>query len=131
MSVIPNTVIAAPMTPEQQGVFYELLKDQTPQWLMAASAEMRSTLYKSLAASHASRAEAAKALGPMKSPDSFCAPLLAKAMSDKLGEEVDLAGIVFQHVRSTSSLLGLRKKLITPIDRELLSAAYENFVSAP
>lgn len=26
MSAIPNTVVAAPMTPEQQGVFYELVK---------------------------------------------------------------------------------------------------------
>ncbi|VVO04245.1 NEL-type E3 ubiquitin ligase domain-containing protein [Pseudomonas fluorescens] len=127
MPTVANNPITAPMTPEQQGVFYELVKAQSPQWLMAASAQMRNALYKSLTASHASRAEVVNALSQMKSPEDFCAPLLAKAMSDKLGEELDIAGIVFQHIRSTSSLLGLRKKLITPIDRDLLSAACENF----
>ena len=39
----------------------------------------------------------------------------------------DVEGVVFQHVRSTSSLLGLRKKLVLPIDRDLLMAACENF----
>ena len=72
----------------------------------------------------------ADALAELKSPESFCAPLLAQAMSDKLGEPLDIEGVVFQHVRSTSSLLGLRKKLITPIDRDLLMAACENFESS-
>ncbi|WP_368736919.1 NEL-type E3 ubiquitin ligase domain-containing protein [Pseudomonas nunensis] len=48
-------------------------------------------------------------------------------MSDKLGEPLDINGIVFQHIRSTSSFLGLNKKLVLPIDRDLLVAACENF----
>jgi hypothetical protein len=40
-----------------------------------------------------------------------------------------VTGVVFQHVRSTSSLLGLRKKLVLPINRDLLVAACENFES--
>ncbi len=50
-------------------------------------------------------------------------------MSDKLSMPLDVSGVVFQHVRSTSSLLGLRKKLVLPINRDLLVAACENFES--
>jgi hypothetical protein len=115
------------LTPEQKGLFFELIKNNTPDWLLAAPGELRHKLYQSLIASHRSQSEAGKSLSSLKSPQSFCAPLLAKAMADKLGEPLDINGVIFQHVRSTSSLLGLRRKLVLPIDRDLLSAACENF----
>lgn len=115
------------ITPAQQGVFFDLIKQQAPSWLLESSAELRGELYKSLKASYQTRRAALDDLKAFKSPESFCKPLLAKAMSDKLGEPFEVEGVVFQHVRSTSSLLGLRKKLVLPIDRDLFTAACENF----
>ncbi|MHC8334038.1 NEL-type E3 ubiquitin ligase domain-containing protein [Pseudomonas sp. LB3P25] len=125
-SISANQTIPV-LTPEQQGVFLELVRKNVPAWLLAASAELRRELHESLVASHRSKTETASLLKSLKSPQAFCTPLLAKAMSDKLGTPLDVAGVVFQHVRSTSSLLGLRKKLVLPIDRDLLTAACENF----
>jgi hypothetical protein len=115
------------MTPAQQGVFFELYKKQIPSWLLEASETARNELYESFKVSFKSREAALEQLRALKSPQSFCTPLLAKAMSEKLGEPFEVDGAIFQHVRSTSSLLGLRKKLVLPIDRDLLTAACENF----
>jgi hypothetical protein len=116
------------MTPEEQGAFFELFKyKEHLSWLLSTKPERRRALHASLVASHHSRAETVKALGGLKRPEKFCSPLLAKAMSDKLGESLDVRGVIFQHVRSTSSLLGLRKKRVLPIDGDLLGAACENF----
>ncbi|WP_367257078.1 DUF6543 domain-containing protein [Pseudomonas sp. stari2] len=115
------------MTSVEQGIFFELMKQQMPAWLLNASANDRENLYNSLRSSYKSRKNSLEQLQALKSPESFCAPLLSQAMSARLGEPFDVAGALFQHVRSTSSLLGLRKKLILPIGRDLLSAACENF----
>ncbi|WP_320110098.1 dermonecrotic toxin domain-containing protein [Pseudomonas sp. B21-053] len=116
------------MTPEEQGVFFDFFKrKKLPAWLLEDTLQRRKGLHAALVASHHSRADVIKAIGGLKSPEKFCAPLLAKAMSDKLGEPLDINGIVFQHIRSTSSFLGLNKKLVLPIDRDLLVAACENF----
>jgi hypothetical protein len=115
------------LTPDQQGVFFDLIKTNAPGWLLTASSQLRCELYESLIASHGSRSELAEILKDLQAPDAFCLPLLAKALSDKVGNPVDPVGVIFQHVRSTSSLLGLRKKLVLPIDRDLLTAACENF----
>jgi hypothetical protein len=127
MSSLPTNQTIPALTPEQQGVFFDLVKRNVPAWLLAASDESRRELHESLIASHRSRSEVASLLKRLKSPEHFCAPLLARAMSDKLGAPLDVTGVIFQHVRSTSSLLGLRKKLVLPIDRDLLAAACENF----
>jgi hypothetical protein len=127
MSPQPNHQPIPALTPEQQSIFFDLVKSNTPAWLLAASAPLRAELYESLNASHRSRSEVSSLLKTLQSPEDFCTPLLAKAMSDKLGAPLEVAGVVFQHVRSTSSLLGLRRKLVLPIDRNLLSAACENF----
>jgi len=115
------------MTPAQQGVFFELFKEQIPAWLLESSSAVRDALYVSLKASYKSRHLAREQGKAFSSPQRFCAPLLARAMSQKLGEPFEVAGALFQHVRSTSSLLGLRKKLVLPIKRDLLTAACENF----
>lgn len=127
MSSPPTNSNTPVLTPDQQGVFFDLIKSNAPAWLLTASSQRRSELYESLTASHRSRGELADLLKGFKSPESVCRPLLAQAMSDKLGTPLDTQGVIFQHVRSTSSLLGLRKKLVLPIDRDLLSAACENF----
>ncbi|WP_085710095.1 MULTISPECIES: NEL-type E3 ubiquitin ligase domain-containing protein [unclassified Pseudomonas] len=125
---VENRLEAMPiMTAEEQGIFFDLLKQQMPSWLLNAPINDRNVLYNNLKSSFQSRQTLLKQLQALKSPEHFCAPLLAKAMSDRLGEPFDVAGAVFQHVRSTSSLLGLRKKLILPIGRDLLTAACENF----
>ncbi|MHC8380399.1 dermonecrotic toxin domain-containing protein [Pseudomonas sp. LB3P14] len=98
-----------------------------PSWLLESSDALREALYQSLKSSYKSRHVALEKLRELQSPESFCTPLLAKAMADKLGEPFEVEGAIFQHVRSTSSLLGLRKKLVLPIDRDLLTAACENF----
>ncbi|WP_085586178.1 MULTISPECIES: dermonecrotic toxin domain-containing protein [unclassified Pseudomonas] len=115
------------MTPAQQGVFFDLLKNQIPAWVLESSQESRAALYGSLKSGFRSRFAVLEELRAFKSPESFCAPLLAKALSAKLVEPVQVEGVIFQHVRSTSSLLGLRRKLVLPIDRDLLGAACENF----
>ncbi|MFJ4193125.1 dermonecrotic toxin domain-containing protein [Pseudomonas sp. NPDC089534] len=115
------------MTPAQQGVFFDLLKKQVPAWILDSSQDSRTALYESLKSSFRSRAAVLEDLSAFKSPEQFCAPLLAAALSAKLAEPVQVEGVVFQHVRSTSSLLGLRRKLVLPIDRDLLGAACENF----
>ncbi|MBV4458132.1 hypothetical protein KVG96_09250 [Pseudomonas sp. COR58] len=115
------------ISPAQQGVFFELLKKQIPAWMLESSQESRAALYASLKSGFRSRFAVLEELRAFKSPERFCAPLLAKALSAKLVEPVQVEGIIFQHVRSTSSLLGLRKKLVLPIDRDLLGAACENF----
>lgn len=127
MSSLPANPNIPVLTPDQQGVFFDLIKSNTPGWLLTASSQLRRELYESLITSHRSRSELGDILKGLKSPESFCTPLLAQAMSDKLGTPLDTVGVIFQHVRSTSSLLGLRKKLVLPIDRDLLSAACENF----
>lgn len=127
MDVKTNNTTLPALTPAQQGVFFDLIKKQTPAWLLQSSDELRHQLYKSLKASFLTRRAALDQLRSLKAPDAFCAPLLAKAMSAKLGEPFDVEGVVFQHVRSTSSLLGLRRKLVLPIERDLLTAACENF----
>lgn len=115
------------MTPAQEGVFFELYKKQIPSWLLESSEAIRNDLYESLKSSFKSRHAALEKLRALNSPQSFCTPLLARAMAEKLGEPFEVDGAIFQHVRSTSSLLGLRKKLVLPIDRDLLTAACENF----
>jgi len=115
------------MSPAQQGIFYGLVSQQIPQWLLKSDAKVRNDLYNALIASFQKRSEALSMLQRLKSPENFCMPLLTKALADRLGKPVDVAGVVFQHARSTSSLFGLRKKLVTPINRDLLSAACENF----
>jgi hypothetical protein len=130
MTVKTNNTALNSMTPEQQGAFFSHIKQQAPSWLLESPSDVRAALRKSLLACYRTRRAVADALGELKSPERFCTPLLAKAMSDKLGEPLDIEGVVFQHVRSTSSLLGLKKKLITPIDRDLLMAACENFESS-
>ncbi|KHA70412.1 hypothetical protein NZ35_26230 [Pseudomonas chlororaphis] len=95
--------------------------------MLESSAVLRDALYASLKASYKSRHLAREQAKTLSSPQRFCTPLLAKAMTQKLGEPFDVAGAIFQHVRSTSSLLGLRKKLVLPIQRDLLAAACENF----
>jgi hypothetical protein len=130
MKVETNNTALNSMTPEQQGAFFSLIKQQAPSWLLESPSDVRAALRTSLLASYRTRRAVADALGELKAPERFCAPLLAKAMSAKLGEPFDVEGVIFQHVRSTSSLLGLRKKLITPIDRDLLMAACENFESS-
>ncbi|WP_339487689.1 dermonecrotic toxin domain-containing protein [Pseudomonas sp. RL_5y_Pfl2_70] len=115
------------MTPAQQGVFFGLYKKQMPSWLLKASEPARNELYESLKNSFRSRHFALEQLRTLKSPHSFCTPLLASAMAEKLGEPFEVEGAIFQHVRSTSSLLGLHRKLVLPIDRDLLTAACENF----
>jgi len=127
MDVKTSETKAQTITPAQQGVFFDLIKKQAPSWLLGSSIELRNALYKSLKASYQTRLTALDNLKALKSPEVFCKPLLAKAMSDKIGEPLEVEGVVFQHVRSTSSLLGLRKKLVLPIDRDLLTAACENF----
>ncbi|MHC8343906.1 NEL-type E3 ubiquitin ligase domain-containing protein [Pseudomonas sp. RT6P73] len=127
MSSLPPTPNTPVLTPDQQGVFFDLIKNNAPAWFLTASSQLRGELYESLIASHRSRSELKGILEGLQSPESFCTPLLAQAMSDKLGTPIDTVGVIFQHVRSTSSLLGLRKKLVLPIDRDLLSAACENF----
>lgn len=126
---ITDTKLAT-LTPEQQGAFFSLVKQQTPSWVLESSTEVRTALRKSLMASYLTRAAVVAALREWKSPEKFCGPLLTKAMSDKLRTTVAIEGVIFQHIRSTSSLLGLRKKLVTPIDRDLLMAACENFESS-
>ncbi|UQS16069.1 NEL-type E3 ubiquitin ligase domain-containing protein [Pseudomonas sp. HS6] len=115
------------MTPAQQGVFFDLVKKQLPGWLLQSTAEVRAVLYKSLIASYRSREAALAGLRTFQSPEAFSSPLLEKAMSDQLGEPLQVQGVIFQHIRSTSSLFGLRQKLILPIARDLLAAACENF----
>ncbi|MCF4996432.1 hypothetical protein GIW70_09210 [Pseudomonas syringae] len=115
------------MTPEQQGVFYDFFKKHVPAWLLSADVKVRDALYLALIKSFKSRSEAMVSLGRLQTPEAFCTPLLEKALFDKLGTQVDVAGVIFQHVRSTESLLGLRKKLVLPINRDLLTAACENF----
>jgi len=116
------------MTPEQQGVFFEFFQRQPmPAWVSQASAEQRAALHAAVVASHKSRAAALVAMATLQNPQQFCTPLLSKALAVKVGETFDLRGLVFQHVRSTSSLFGLRKKLVLPIDRDVLVAACENF----
>ncbi|WP_192561253.1 dermonecrotic toxin domain-containing protein [Pseudomonas gozinkensis] len=127
MDVEKSKSIPPVMTPAQQGVFFELYKKQIPSWLLESSESARNDLYESLKASFKSRHSALEQLRTLKSPQSFCTPLLAKAMAEKLGEPFEVDGAVFQHVRSTSSLLGLRKKLVLPLERDLLTAACENF----
>lgn len=127
MSVTKSDTNLAAMTPAQQGIFFSLVQKQTPGWVIDSSTEVRAALRKSLMSSYLSRAAVAATLGKLQSPEQFCRPLLDKALSDQLGETIDSEGVIFQHVRSTSSLLGLRKKLVTPIDRDLLTAACENF----
>lgn len=127
MDVKSATLKTPVMTPAQQGVFFELFKEQIPVWLLESSSALRDALYASLKASYKSRHLAREQAQAMSSPQRFCAPLLASAISQKLGEPFDVAGALFQHVRSTSSLLGLRKKLVLPIERDLLTAACENF----
>ncbi|MGL6243136.1 NEL-type E3 ubiquitin ligase domain-containing protein [Pseudomonas sp.] len=127
MSSLPINSNTSVLTPDQQGIFFDLIKSNAPAWLLTASSQLRGELYETLIASHRSRSELADLLKGFKSPENFCTPLLAKAMSDKLGTPLDTTGVIFQHVRSTSSLLGLRKKLVLPIDRDLLTAACENF----
>lgn len=127
MSSPPATPNIPVLTPDQQGVFFDLIKSNAPAWLLTASSQLRRELYESLITSHRSRSELGDILKGLQSPESFCTPLLAQAMSDKLGTPLDTVGVIFQHVRSTSSLLGLRKKLVLPIDRDLLAAACENF----
>ena len=125
---VENAKLKTPdMTPAQQGVFFELFKEQIPAWLLESSNAVRDALYTSLKTSYKSRHLAREQAQALSSPKAFCAPLLAKAMSQKLGEPFDVAGALFQHVRSTSSLLGLRKKLVLPIKRDVLTAACENF----
>lgn len=128
MSSTPVTTTPQDMTPEEQGVFFDFFKRKNlPAWLLQAIPQRRKGLHAALVASLHSRADVIKVMAGLKSPEKFCAPLLAKAMSDKLGEPLDINGIVFQHIRSTSSFLGLNKKLVLPIDRDLLVAACENF----
>ncbi|MDD0968422.1 MULTISPECIES: dermonecrotic toxin domain-containing protein [Pseudomonas] len=127
MDVEKNKSSLPVMTPAQQGVFFDLYKKQMPSWLLESSESSRNDLYESLKVSFKSRHAALEQLRALKSPQSFCTPLLANAMAEKLGEPFEVDGAVFQHVRSTSSLLGLRKKLVLPIDRDLLTAACENF----
>lgn len=115
------------MTPAQQGVFFDLYKKQIPNWLLESSETARNDLYESFKKSFKSRQAAREQLRALKSPQSFCTPLLAKAMAEKLGEPFEVEGAVFQHVRSASSLLGLHRKLVLPINRDLLTAACENF----
>ncbi|UQS18102.1 hypothetical protein JJN09_04180 [Pseudomonas sp. HS6] len=115
------------MTPAQQGVFFELLKNQVPSWALQSSDELRVALYESLKASFHSRNEVNAELNKFKSPEQFCAPLLAEAMAGKLGEPLQVEGVIFQHIRYTSSLHGLRKKLVLPIAQDLLTAACDNF----
>lgn len=127
MEVRRDEKITLEMTPAEQGVHFDLLKKHTPAWMLESSAEVRNDLYASLKSSYVSRNAAVSALRAFKSPEQFCKPLLAKAMSDRLAEPFQVEGVVFQHVRSTSSLLGLRRKLVLPIERDLLTAACENF----
>lgn len=125
---ITSGQVSIEMTSEQQGVFYEFFKGvEIPSWLAQASSEARDALRTSVIASQRSRAEALTAMIALKAPQQFCEPLLSQAMAEKLGEPLDIRGVVFQHIRSTSSLFGLRKKLVLPIDRDLLIAACENF----
>ena len=127
MEVEKNNTTVPGMTPAQQGVFFDLLKKQMPAWMLQAPEDVRTALYKSLKSSYQSRSAVLDELRALKSPEKFCAPLLAQALSAKLVEPVQVEGVVFQHVRSASSLLGLRKKLVLPIARDLLTAACENF----
>jgi hypothetical protein len=127
MDVKSEALKRVEMTPAQQGVFYELFKEQIPIWLLDSSSELRDELYKSLKLSYQSRHVAREQAKALSSPQSFCTPLLASAVSKKLGEPFEVPGALFQHIRSTSSLLGLRKKLVLPIQRDLLTAACENF----
>jgi len=127
MDVEKSKLILPVMTPAQQGVFFELYEKQIPDWLLKSSETVRNDLYESFKASFKSRHAALEQLRALKSPQSFCTPLLAKAMAEKLGEPFEVEGAIFQHVRSKSSLLGLRRKLVLPINRDLLTAACENF----
>lgn len=127
MDVETSKSTAIGMTPAQQGVFFELFKKQIPSWIIESSASVREDLYQSLKISYKSRHAALEKAKALKSPESFCTPLLAKAMAEKLGSPFEVEGAIFQHVRSSSSLLGLRKKLVLPIDRDVLAAACENF----
>ncbi|KPN90989.1 NEL-type E3 ubiquitin ligase domain-containing protein [Pseudomonas nunensis] len=128
MSSTPVTTTPQDMTPEEQGVFFDFFKrENLPAWLLETSPQRRKALHAALVASHHSRAEVIKVMAGLKNMEKFCAPLLAKAMSDKFGAPLDINGIVFQHIRSTSSFLGLNKKLVLPIDRDVLVAACENF----
>lgn len=118
------------MTPEQQGVFYELFKNaQLPDWFINSSPAQREVLRDLLIKNFASRDRARKVMAKLEAPEKFVSARLTKAVSEKLKESIDLTGAVFQHVRSTSSLLGLRKKLIHPVSRDLIAAACENFTA--
>ncbi|WP_224450867.1 MULTISPECIES: NEL-type E3 ubiquitin ligase domain-containing protein [unclassified Pseudomonas] len=127
MSAKNSTTVLPTMTPEQQGAFFSVVKQQMPGWVLGASSEVRAALRKSLMASFVSRAAASATLRKLQSPEKYCRPLLETAFSEKLHMPCETTGVVFQHIRSISSLLKLRKKLVTPIGRDLLLAACENF----
>jgi len=110
-SVTASDQATISMTPEQQGVFFEFFKARLlPAWLSQASTSLRTALHARIVASQVTRVAASKALSALKSPQQFCTPLLSEALAKKLGESLDIRGVVFQHIRSTSSLFGLRKK---------------------
>lgn len=120
----------AALTSAGQGVFFEFFKKaELPTWFTQSSPSQRKTLYLRLLASFASRDEARKVLASLQAPNPFVAGHLTKALSEKLKEPLEITGAVFQHIRSTSSLLGLRRTLVLPLGRDLITAACENFTS--
>lgn len=119
-----------PLTPEEQGVFFDFFnRAELPKWFTQSSPVQRRSLYDGLIASFASRDEARLVLEKLRDPQRFVAERLSRALSEKLGKPLDITGGIFQHIRSTSSLLGLRRKLVLPLARDLVVAACENFTA--
>jgi hypothetical protein len=127
MSKIPAEKIIPDLTLAQRGAFFDLLEKNIPAWLLSASDDVRRELYLSMITSYGLKNEVSTLLAALRSPEDFCLPLLTKAMSDRLGAPLDVTGVVFQHIRSTSSLFGLKRKLVLPINRNVLTAACDNF----
>jgi hypothetical protein len=125
-----NTTPRVTLTPHEQGVFFEFFKSaELPAWFTLSSSAQRKALYDTLIASFASKDKARNVFEKLQDPDRFVTVKLTRALSEKLKESLDITGGVFQHVRSTSSLLGLRRKLVLPLARDLVRAACENFTS--
>jgi hypothetical protein len=120
--------VPVPLTLQEQGIFFDFFKSaELPKWFTQSSPAQRKSLYHGLIASFASRDEARQVLEKLQDPQRFVAERLTRALSEKLNKPLDITGGIFQHIRSTSSLLGLRRKLVLPLARDLVVAACENF----
>lgn len=133
---MPESTTPAPQKlPEYAAAIDHFIGANLPSWTHKAAKPVIDAWVTALKQHHGLQAKVAALLAPIQDPQTFCTPLLANALRDRLAPGVDIAGLRFKEVKLSQSRpafsLGPERGLVSyEVETPLLQRAMQNFSEA-